>query len=51
MDRLLKPGELEVLSKEPDATKIFDYWPTFSLRACLLCAEWKAVWAVVDIQI
>ena len=26
MDRLLKPGKLEVLYEEPDATKIFDYW-------------------------
>ena len=26
MDRLLKPGKLEVLPEEPDATEIFDYW-------------------------
>ena len=26
MDRLLKPGKLEVLPEEPDSTKIFDYW-------------------------
>ena len=26
MDRLLKPGKLEVLFEEPDATKFFDYW-------------------------
>ena len=25
MDRLLKPGKLEVLPEEPDATTIFDY--------------------------
>ena len=26
MDRLLRPGKLEVLPEEPEATRIFDHW-------------------------